>query len=140
MDNERQLKDIKEDMKVIISNRLNMSQSKLLFMGLIYEIILRRDLFPNNSNLKPFINKVVMKYLSVDEPFKDYLYDSRTLLGARIQKNIQSDVEYLQIIQMVKEIYEIFPKDEMQKNKNKKNRNMNKDLIEWMNFIEDKNR
>lgn len=135
MNEERSLEDIKNDIKIIVSNRLSMYQSKLLFMGLIYEIILRKDLFPQNSNLKTFIDKVIIKYLDINEPFRDYLYDSRTLLGSRIQRIILKEVEYSKIIQMVKEIYEILPGDEVKNYKNKKSIDINKEVVNWMNFI-----
>lgn len=132
MEQERLLKDIKNDIKIVVSNKLNMSQSKLLFMGLIYEIILSKDLFPKNNNLKVFIDKVIIKYLDINEPFKDYLYDSRTILASRVQRIILKEVEYSKIIQMVKEIYGILPGDEV---KNKKSIDIDKEVVNWMNFI-----
>ncbi|MDO6355259.1 hypothetical protein Q3V94_09325 [Caloramator sp. CAR-1] len=136
MDNEkRELKQIKEDLKIITSNKLNMSQSKLLFMGIIYEIILRKDLFPKNEDLKGFINNIFIQYFIDKEPFKDYLYDTRTLLGARIQKKIQTDLDYNKIVEIVNKIYNILPNEDINNNRKKNYSNNNKELIEWMNFI-----
>lgn len=135
MEQERLLEDIKNDMKIVISNKLNMSQSKLLFMGLIYEIILNKYLFPKNNNLKVFINKVIIKYLDIDEPFRDYLYDSRTLLASRVQRAIFEGAEYSKIIQMVKEIHHVLPGDEVKNYKSKKSSNINEEVINWMKLI-----
>ncbi|WP_039652372.1 hypothetical protein [Clostridium tyrobutyricum] len=139
MNNEdRTLKQIRDDMKIITTNKLNMSQSKLLFMGIIYEIVLRRDLFPMNCDLKAFINKIFIKRFNDKIPFKEYLYSSRTLLASRLQKNIYLDLQYNQIIEIVQEIYNIFPVDKPKKSVNSKNINANLELTQWMNFIREK--
>lgn len=141
MENEkRTLKQIRDDIKIVTSNKLNASQSKLLFMGIIYEIILRKDLFPKNSDLKAFINKIFRKYFINKEPFKEYLYCSRTILGARIQKEIQYEIEYSQIIKIVNQIYDILPVEESKKVASTKNRNNNIELGQWMNFIREKDK
>lgn len=139
VDKDRQLIQIKDDIKIISSNKLSMSQSKLLFMGITFEIILRKDLFPKNSNLKAFINNLYLKYFIDKEPFKEYIYVSRTILGARVQRKIKSDLNYNQIIQIVNELYNMLPNDDINKNKGNK-KNGNKDISEWMNFIGEKDR
>jgi hypothetical protein len=139
MDQEkRSLNHIKDDIKVITTNKLSTSQSKLLFMGIIYEIILRKDLFPKNSDLKSFIDKIFVKRFASKEPLRDYLYFSRTLLAARIQSKIQLDLEYNQIIEMVNEIYNVLPVEDSKKVFNLKNVNSNTELGNWMNFIREK--
>lgn len=135
----RPLRSIEEDIKLITSNKLSTSQSKLLFMGIIYEIILRKDLFPRNSDLKEFVDKLFAKYIYNKEPLRDYLYLSRTLLSSRIQKDILQNLEYNQIIDIVNKIYEVFPIDEPQKSSNTRNSN-NSELGEWMNFIREKDK
>lgn len=135
MANVRTLKDIKDDIKIITTNKLSMSQSKLLFMGIVYEIILRKDLFPKKNNLKMFVDKIFLKYFKNQEPIRDYVYSSRTNLAGRIQKVIQNNIEYAQIIEIVKELYKILPEDDIEKVGNKKKVSLNKELIDWMNFI-----
>lgn len=135
MANERSLKDIKDDIKLITTNKLSMSQSKLLFIGIVFEIILRKDLFPKRNNLQMFIDKIFLRYFKDKEPIRDYVYNSRANLAARIQKNILNDIEYAQIIEIVKELYKILPEDEIKTIKNKKRIDINKELVEWMNFI-----
>jgi len=133
---ERKLNEIKKDLKLITSNKLSMSQSKLLFMGITYEIILRKDLFPKNEDLRGFINNVFVENFKEKIPFKDYLYKSRTLLAARVQRKIYSDLEYNKIADMVHELYKIFPDEEIKKIGIKKgNEGNDEELSEWMNFI-----
>lgn len=136
LDDARSLKEIKEDIKIISGNKLSMSQSKLLFMALSFEMILRKDLFPKKSNLKVFIENVYEKCFDNGNFFKDYLYSSRTILAARLEKKIQTELAYQDILKIVGELYKILPSDEI-KIKNKKN-NTSLEIVEWMNFIENK--
>jgi len=136
LDDVRTLKEIKEDIKIISGNKLSMSQSKLLFMALSFEIILRRDLFPKKNNLKIFIENVYSKCFTKGDFFRDYLYSSRTILAGRLEKKIQTELTYQDILEIVVELYKIFPSDEI-KVKNKRN-NKSIEIVEWMNFIENK--
>ncbi|MFZ4452046.1 hypothetical protein [Salibacterium aidingense] len=129
---DRSLKDIGDDIKLIITNKLNTSQSKLLFMGISYEIIQRRDLFPKNSDLKKFVEEVYIPYSKDKIPFRDYLYASRTLLGARIEKLILWEIGYNDILNMVNKLNEIFPSDN---SKTTTTKNIDLEITEWMNFI-----
>lgn len=135
MDNKRPLTNIKNDIKVITGNKLSASQSKLLFMGIIYELILRKDLFPKKINLEKFVNKLLVVNFKDKKPFKEYLYSSRTLLGGRILKKIQTDIEYGQIIKIVHELYRILPDEDSSKNEAKKNIKMTEEIAEWMDYI-----
>lgn len=134
----RELNDIKNDLKIIMSNKLSVSQSKLLFMGIIYEIILSKELFPKNSQLEEFINGHLIKYLKKKTKFKVYLFKTRTILGATIQKHIYNNLDYNDIIDVVEEVYKILPDtlDEQIKKGNKKN--SNEIISEWLNFLQDK--
>jgi len=139
VNNERHLEQIKNDIKIITTNKLSVLQSKLLFMGITYEIILRKDLFPQNEDLKKFINNIYIENFEDKIPFRDYLYDSRTMLGARIQKKILSDLSYEQITTMVNKIYNLLPSKDIKKiSRSKKSENMDKEVVEWMNFIRNK--
>lgn len=137
---DRQLSDIKNDLKIIMSNKLSISQSKLLFMGIIYEIILSKELFPRNSQLEEFINGHLIKYLNKDTEFKEYLFKTRTILAATIQKHIYNNLDYNNILDVVEEIYKILPDrlDEQIKKGNKKN--SDEIISEWLNFLQDKDR
>lgn len=138
-DKSRSLVKIKQDLKVVISNKLSIPQSKLLFMGIVYEIILRKDLFPRNENLKEFINNIFVNKFKEKVPFGDYLYKSRTLLAARVLRKIISELEYNQIVKIVHEIYNIIPDEQDDKFRERKSNIKNDDeLSEWMHFIRNK--
>ncbi|HBE9816198.1 hypothetical protein ACEI86_10580 [Clostridioides difficile] len=140
-DNNRTLDDIKNDIKVIKGNKLSVSQSKLLFIGIMFEIILSKDIFSNNSILKEFVNIKLLKYMKMKEPFREYLFSSRTLLIARIQKEIYTNLNYQDILEIVDFLQEIIVKSETKednKKRNKKNPKDNSRINEWMNFTNKK--
>lgn len=134
----RNLNDIKYDLKIIMGNKLSIYQSKLLFMGIMYEIILNKELFPRNSQLDTFINEHLLKYLKRKSKFKGYLFKSRTILAATIQREIYNNLDYNDIINLVDEIYKILPDDMEFKNK-KTIKNYNEcALNEWLNVLRNK--
>ena len=136
----RELKDIKYDLKIIMSNKLSISQSKLLLMGIIYEIILNKELFPRNSQLKEFINEHLINYLNKEVGFKDYLFKTRTVLAAMIQKEIYINLSYNDVMNLVEEIYKILPDSIESKNKKESRKDTNKAISEWLNFLNEKDK
>ena len=102
----REIKDIINDLLFIISNKLSLMQSKLLFMGITYEIVLRKDLFPRNKDLKDFIEEVYIKRFSNKKTFKDYLYRSRTLLSSSLLRKIYLELDYSEVTEIINELIE----------------------------------
>lgn len=137
--NNRDLCNIKDDLKSILTNKFSISQSKLLFMGIICEIILNKNIFPKNSMLKEFINNNLLKYLKKQEKYRDYLFKSRTLLIATLQKQIYDNLDYNDILLLVKYLCEILPDDSKDNNK-KINKNSKNDIIDWLKFLSDKDK
>ena len=131
----RSLIELKNDFTIIKSNKLNTTQSKAMFIGLLYEMILRKDLFPKKDNLKKFVETVIL--IDMDNIIiKDYLYKSRSLLAARIIKYILNDFDYIQILKIVNMIYSLIPESEIKISKKNKG-NLTDDVISWMKFIGD---
>ncbi|WP_304341241.1 hypothetical protein [Metaclostridioides mangenotii] len=135
MGNKRDLIELKQDLKIVESNRLNIYQSKLYFMGLFFEVILNKELFPRNKDLKEFINEHIAIHFITKKRYKDYLFKSRTLLAASIIREIYINVEYDQILEMVKELDLILPENLNSQNKKNKNKNSkNDDLSDWLGY------
>lgn len=131
----RSLIELKNDFTIIKSNKLNTTQSKAMFIGLLYEMILRKDLFPKKDNLKKFVETVIL--IDMDNIIiKDYLYKSRSLLAARIIKYILNDFDYIQILKIVNMIYSLIPESEIKISKKNKG-SLTDDVISWMKFIGD---
>lgn len=131
---DRSLEAIKNDLSIIKSNRLSLSQSKLLFMGVLYEILLRTDVFPKNSDLKSFIEDILNGYTKNNGIFREYIYRSRTLLASRILRDIFDELEYTQIIDITYKIEKIFESSIETKKNTSKVKN-NDSVKEWMQFL-----
>lgn len=131
----RTLEAIKQDMRIITSSKLNTFQSKLLLIGIIYEIIQRRDLFPRNTDLKKFVQVIVVNTTN-EAPFRDYLYLSRTLLGSRISNVILDKFEYHEVLKTVKMLNEILPSGVNDNiNNHRYNNDNDEGMNDWINFI-----
>ncbi|EIS9525280.1 TPA: hypothetical protein KNJ64_001991 [Clostridioides difficile] len=139
--NIRELRDIRNDLKLIMGNKLSISQSKSLFMGIFYEIILNKDLFSKNRELKEFINGHMLPYINRDKKYKDYLFKSRTLFAATILKDIYINVEYNQVIKMVEELYSILPDDIEKESRNHIKKNSSDEVLSgWLSLIMNKDK
>lgn len=77
--------DIYEFIKKVnlLDNRLSIYSLKLNLYSILPSYILSKKFFEHNIDLKLFTDAIFLK-----NPFKDYLYDSRTLLLARIIRAI----------------------------------------------------
>lgn len=138
---QRSLEEINSDLKLIISNKLSIHQSKLLFMGIIYEIILNKELFPKNSDLKEFINKKILKYLNRNEGYKDYVFKTRVGILSKIQKEIYDNLDYDSILEIVNELYSMFPQNPEDKFKKNNKKNITETAIdEWINFLKNRDK
>lgn len=132
----RNLNDIKYDLKVIRGNKLSISQSKLLFMGIMYEIILNKELFPRNIQLNEFVNEHLLQYLKRNKKFKNYIFKSRTLLAATIQREIYNNLDYNDIIYIIDEIDAIlFENSNYGYKKTIKKNNNEVEMSEWLKFL-----
>lgn len=130
----RDLNLIKNDLKIVSTNKLNSSQSKLLLIGIIFEMLQRKDLFPKNSDLKMFVQQVFIDPIEGLKPFKEYLFVSRTLLGSRVSKIILYNFEYSNVLNTVEKLSEILPNQDSV-NKNSSHTTNDDGMNEWINFI-----
>lgn len=77
----------------LLEVKRNSNQTRMDFYAVLVPTFLSRELFKNNRDLKGLIDK-----FKVQTTLKDYLYDSRTALIARvireIQENTEEDLEY----------------------------------------------
>lgn len=63
-----------------------MREKRYIFIGTLTEMIFDKKLFPKNKDLHEYIY-IYEKILGI-EPYRDYLYKSRTTLAARIVKDL----------------------------------------------------
>lgn len=131
--------DIQKDLKIITSNKLSIYQSKLLLMGSLYEIILNKEIFKRNNDLKKFVNQDLNNYLKLDLYVKDYVFKSRTLLVAKVQRVIYEKAEYKDIVDFIYFLNNAIFYEKETKIKDKKN-SLDEDKVinNWKNYIMNK--
>ncbi|MHB0801407.1 hypothetical protein PVK73_17500 [Bacillus thuringiensis] len=66
----------------------NSSQTRMDFYAVLVPTFLSRELFKNNRDIKEVTDR-----FRVETSLKDYLYDSRTALVARIIREVQDSTE-----------------------------------------------
>lgn len=67
------------------SKKYKLSEKRLFLIAIVQKTIYSNDYFKSNSSLKGYIEIFEKSYrLPDDEKFKDYLYQSRTALAARV--------------------------------------------------------
>ncbi|MFP7171589.1 hypothetical protein [Terribacillus sp. 7520-G] len=128
------LSEIHSDLKIINSNKLSSNQGRLLLMGLTFELIQNKQLFPRNNDLKNFIKTIYEENLELEKEYRDYLYLSRTLLGSRVLKTLLIK-DYDMLLQITNDLIEFLPFSSTE-NKSVSPRNSNStDTDEWVNFL-----
>ncbi|NFN85942.1 hypothetical protein FDF31_03825 [Clostridium sporogenes] len=75
-----------EYLEILQSKKFSIKEKKLLFIGVLSNTIDDKILFKKNIYLRKYI-KIYEDLLKLDE-YKAYLYDSRTLLGSRLIRDI----------------------------------------------------
>ena len=134
------IEEIRGNIDIVSSNKLNVFQSRLMFMGFIYEIILSRDIFPKNSDLKEFINQDMPKYLNLPISFKDYVFLSRPLLASRVLNKIH-ELDYKDIINFIDIINEKYLKiNDVKKTSSKTLKTTDTAIDEWRNYFINKDK
>lgn len=86
--------------KKVFNNLKDLKNKKRYFNGIVAETILSKELFPANKDLKEYI-KLFEKFEGIDE-YRPYLYKARTLLIARIIKDVNyklSDQNFLNLVE-----------------------------------------
>ncbi|WCT53834.1 hypothetical protein PQ456_11475 [Paenibacillus kyungheensis] len=66
----------------------DIEQTKMDFYAVLIPTILSKEIFRNNNDIKALSEK-----LKVEKSLKDYLYDSRTALLARIIREVEANTE-----------------------------------------------
>lgn len=112
-------------MEEILSKLNNSQLEHSEFIGIISCMIYSKDIFPINKDIAPFLKQVFnVEYLQ-------YVLNSRTLISARITKNLlnlsESELDNKRI-----ETIRYFKKFEKQKKNSNKKKNANDKLSTWL--------
>ena len=119
-------------LKVIMRKKLDADQSIIYFAGIVYSILLNRNIFTRNDDLKEFVYDIFLKPLGMPQ-YKDYLYKSRTLLGSRLYRYIIENINYTLTIKISNELMTFFKKDDKEENQTRKSTNeIAVELSKWL--------
>lgn len=113
-----------------ISKSKDINNLKINLYGLCSFIILSKELFERNKDIKPFMN-------SINFDFKDYVYLSRSLLASRVIRKIEK--KNLEDLHLLKEDIEAFFNERYsvkQSVENEINKNRKKDESYVLNLVD----
>lgn len=92
------MNNFKKYENVLLSKRFSIDEKQLFLIGSIADFVLSRDYFKSNSAIRDYAQYYFDK---ADEPLREYLLDSRTLLVARISKIVLSENEFKTVIDYI---------------------------------------
>lgn len=75
---------------MLTSQKYTIKDKKIIFIGEVTQTIYNKSLFTRNKDLHAYIT-LFENSLSLNSPFKDYLYRSRTLLTSRVTRAIYNE-------------------------------------------------
>lgn len=139
MKNQRDTKIILNDLSFVISSRISMQQAKPFFAGLLYEIILNKEIIAYNKQLPHFVNDIIISTANLtanqngeytDIPFlKPYIFSSRTNVAARISRIIIEKFDYNAVVAINEAISNYIKENSVENLKKLKPTNSSSSLI-----------
>lgn len=126
-------RDFAKEFSVINKNKFSLQQTRSLYLGLLYELLSNKYIFPKNNDLVRFLEKVFKK------KYKSYLFKSRSYLASRLLKDVSNDYDTVQISASIKLIIFYLESLEVEneisindkKTSRKINKNIKDDTIGW---------
>ncbi|WP_270621873.1 hypothetical protein [Weissella viridescens] len=93
IDKSEKLTGLIDGVHFILSNKVKVNIAPAMFAGIVYEIILNKQIIPKNADLPSFINEnFIYTFNKTNENnidyFKEYVFKSRTAVAARISRLI----------------------------------------------------
>lgn len=73
---------------ILDSNKYILEEKRMFFVGILTKTLLDTTLFKSNENIKEYTN--IYQNIFVNSQYKDYLYNSRTLLISRMIRDFMS--------------------------------------------------
>lgn len=116
MRNQRTPKELLADLDFIQSSKVSTSQASPFFSGIVYEIILNKEIIKTNKQLPDFVNGIIIdtankapkinNNLVEIAQLKSYIFASRTSVAARTSRIILENFEYPTIEKVIANIVE----------------------------------
>lgn len=132
----RQSEDIISTLKLIQTSKLSISQSTMLLSGIVYALVLDREIFKRNADLNDFTLKIFKQWLPNQEQFRPYVFRSRTILGSKLSRIILEKFDYEStktVSSLLLSLFSINTTDK--KDKNKQFVGLEKTLAAWLDSL-----
>ncbi|AOC90088.1 hypothetical protein P5487_003075 [Bacillus amyloliquefaciens] len=84
--------------QVLLSKRFSIDEKQLFLIGSIIEFVMSKEFFKSNKEIREYAQ---FYFDLANEPLRDYLIDSRTLLVARISKIILNTSDFEDIVHLI---------------------------------------
>lgn len=126
-------RDFIGELSVINKNKFSLQQTKSLYLGILYELILNKEIFPRNKDLTSFLKEVFKT------EYNDYLFKSRPYLASRLLKYVFDQYDSIMISASIKLVILYLQhenKDINLDSKAKKSSNsIEDDVVGWFNSV-----
>ena len=70
------------DLSLLQNNKFSVKQTRRMYQGIVFELIQNKHIFEKNNDLRIFVEFVFKK------TYREYLFSSRSLLAARVLKDL----------------------------------------------------
>lgn len=130
-----------KEFSVINKNKFTLQQTKSLYFGLIYQLIMNKTIFTQNIDLASFIKVVFAKEYCVS------VYKGRPYLASRLLNDISKEYDSLEVSTSIKAVIhylETEKKTEVKSQSDSKikgdtkrssSRNMEDEVVGWFNTV-----
>lgn len=134
MKTEDKNRDFIKELSMINKNKFTLEQTKSLYLGLLYQLILSKEVFKRNRDLEDFLLSVYKK------KYNDYLFNSRPYLASRVLKDISDEYDFLKMSISIKLIILYLRDKDLSGNKveieeKKISTSIEDDTIGWFNSV-----
>lgn len=118
-----------EEFKKLPKMKLSIPQTKSLFLGLIFKMVLDKEIL-NKEEIYVFTQEILNK------KYRDYVYNGRPYLASRILKDLEVEVDYNALLKLSNSIVDYLHNDEDKPSKDTRKVN-NTNIVGWYNSVKE---
>ncbi|OMF11156.1 hypothetical protein BK131_22255 [Paenibacillus amylolyticus] len=126
-------RDFIGELSVINKNKFSLQQTQSLYLGILYELILNKEIFPRNKDLTSFIKEVFKT------EFNEYLFKARPYLASRLLKHVFEQYDSLMISASIKLVILYLQQEKTENNSDSRGKksinNIEDDVVGWFNSV-----
>lgn len=118
-----------EEFKKLPKMKLSIPQTKSLFLGLIFKMVLDKEIL-NKEEIYVFTQEILNK------KYRDYVYNGRPYLASRILKDLEVEVDYNALLKLSNSIVDYLHNGEDKPSKDTRKVN-NTNIVGWYNSVKE---